>query len=366
MRLATALRAVDVRVHVIAPGAPGVPATDDFDGVTVDRFRYAPRRYENLAYTGTMAQDVATSWSARLALVGFFGAEFVRSLSAARSFEPDLIHAHWWFPSGVVATQLTPLSQKPLVTTLHGTDVRLAKSIGMSRLLFRHVMRRSSRVTTVSSWLASEVTKLVPVTSPTVAPMPVATEVFHPGSLSRSGRILFAGRLNRQKGLDHLIRALPLMRTPAALDVVGEGPSGTELRALAAELGANERIEWHGQLDRDALVGFYRTASVVVVPSTDEGLGLVAAEAQLCETPVIAFRSGGLTDVVQNHKTGVLVEPGDTAALASALDRVLAFPDEAAALGRAGRTFALSTFSPESAARQYKNIYEEALGERAT
>jgi starch synthase len=101
----------------------------------------------------------------------------------------------------------------------------------------------------------------------------------------------------------------------------------------------------------------------VIVPSTDEGLGLVAAEALLCETPVIAFRSGGLTDVIQDGTTGILVTPGDTAELAKALDGVLASPQHAADLGRAGRLFSLSAFAPESAASRYAAIYRQVIDE---
>jgi len=364
LRLAVALRDEDVHVHVVAPAADGVPAEDEIDGITVERFRYAPRKYEKLAYTGHMAQDVATSWSARLALVGFLGSDFVRAVGARRSFDPDLIHSHWWFPSGVVGTWLSSLSHKPLVTTLHGTDVRLAKKIGMSRPLFRRVLNHSARVTTVSSWLSSEVASLVSIPRPAVAPMPVATERFMPGSFREKERFLFAGRLNRQKGLEYLIRSLGKMRQHALLDIVGEGPLESELRALAAELGVADRIAWMGQLKQPELVRLYQAATALVVPSTDEGLGLVAAEALLCETPVVAFRSGGLTDVIQDEKTGILVTPGDPLELAKALDRVLENPGEAADLGKAGRMFALSAFAPESAARQYAGIYQQVLDER--
>ena len=364
LRLAIALRDEDIRVHVVAPAADGVPTEDEIDGITVERFRYAPRKYEKLAYTGNMAQDVATSWSARLALVGFFGSDFVRAVGARRSFDPDLIHSHWWFPSGVVGTWLSSLSHKPLVTTLHGTDVRLAKKIGMSRPLFRRVINQSARVTTVSNWLSSEVASLVSVPRPLVAPMPVATERFVPGVFREKERFLFAGRLNRQKGLDHLIRALAKMSQHALLDVVGEGPQEAEFRALATELGVSDRIAWMGQLKQQDLVRLYQCATALIVPSTDEGLGLVAAEALLCETPVIAFRSGGLTDVIQDDRTGILVTPGDPMDLAKALDRVLDNPTEAADLGKAGRIYALSAFAPESAARQYADIYKQVLAER--
>jgi glycosyltransferase involved in cell wall biosynthesis len=125
LRLAVALRAEDVNVHVVAPAADGVPASEEIEGVPVDRFRYAPRRYEKLAYTGNMASDVASSWTAKFALVGFLGADFVQAVRARRNFEPQVVHAHWWFPSGVVGTWVGGLSHVPLVTTLHGTDVRV-------------------------------------------------------------------------------------------------------------------------------------------------------------------------------------------------------------------------------------------------
>ncbi len=364
LRLAVALKGEDVEVQVVAPAAEGYAAEETIDGIHVQRFRYAPRRYEKLAYTGNMAQDVAASWSARLALLGFLGADFARSVSARRAFEPDVIHAHWWFPSGVVATWVAALSHRPLVTTMHGTDVRMARRVPASRPFLRNVLRRSSRVTVVSSWLASEVADIVSAPKPDVAPMPVATERFFPGGSRDANRFLFAGRLNRQKGLEHLLKAFADMNRPAMLDVVGEGAQGTELRLLASQLGISDRVVWHGQLDQRDLVRSYQKATAVVVPSVDEGLGLVAAEALLCEAPVVAFRSGGLTDVVQHDRTGILVTPGNTAELAAALDSVLDAPERAADFGRAGRMFALSAFSPESAGRRYADIYRTVTERR--
>src|SRR5256714_7049114 len=122
LRLAVALRDEGINVRVVAPAAAGLPSAEVLDGIRVERFRYAPRRYEKLAYTGNMASDVASSWTARLALVGFLGSDFVHAVRARRSFEPQLVHAHWWFPNGVVGTWVSGLAHIPLVTTLHGTD----------------------------------------------------------------------------------------------------------------------------------------------------------------------------------------------------------------------------------------------------
>ena len=362
LRLAVALRDEDVNVHVVAPAAAGLPASEEFQGVSVERFRYAPKRYEKLAYTGNMAADVASSWSAKLALVGFLGADFVQAVRARRNFEPQIVHAHWWFPNGVVGTWVGGLSHLPLVTTLHGTDVRLVRKVGVAKPLFGHVLRHSAAVTTVSRWLKDETEALVPDVHPTVAPMPVATELFGPGTSRDGKRLLFVGRLSQQKGVEHLLRAVSAMKNEVPLDVIGDGPARSSLEKMAGELGVSSRVRWHGQLSQSELPRFYQSASAVVVPSADEGLGLVAVEALLCETPVVAFDSGGLRDVIQNGKTGVLVPAGDSAALAVALDDLLARDGQGRDLGKAGRLYALSAFAPESAARRYAGIYRQVLG----
>jgi len=362
LRLAVALRAEDVHVRVVAPAAPGFPESEEIEGIHVERFRYAPRRFEQLAYTGNMASDVASSWSAKLALVGFLGSDFLHAVRARRSFEPDVIHAHWWFPNGVVGTWLGGLAHVPVVTTLHGTDVRLARTVGVAKPLFSHVLKHSAAVTTVSRWLQEETESLAPGNDPIVAPMPVATGMFSPNGARDKTRLLFVGRLTGQKGIEQLLQALGTMKLRAELDVVGDGPNRGALERLAGELGVSDRVRWHGQLSQPELPAMYRRAAAVVVPSIDEGLGLVAVEALLCEAPVVAFDSGGLRDVIQHEKTGLLVAPGDRAALAGALDDLLARDGRGADLGKAGRIYALSTFAPESAARRYADIYRKVLG----
>jgi glycosyltransferase involved in cell wall biosynthesis len=366
LRLAVALGGEGVTVRVVAPAAPGLAASEEIEGISVDRFRYAPRRYERLAYTGNMASDVATSWTAKLALVGFLGSDFVHAVRARRNFEPQVVHAHWWFPNGVVGTWVGGLAHVPLVTTLHGTDVRLARTVGVARPLFAHVLKHSAAVTTVSRWLKDETESLAPGVRPEVAPMPVSTGLFEPAQSRDARTLLFVGRLNEQKGLHHLLQAMAAMKTSAELDVVGEGPDAQKLKSLAGELGISSRVRWRGQLRQSELAPLYQRAAAVVLPSVDEGLGLVAVEALLCETPVVAFDSGGLRDVIQHEKTGLLVKAGDREALTRALDDLLRRDGRGSDLGRAGRLYALSTFAPESAARRYAEIYRQVLASNAS
>ena len=362
LRLATALRHEGIDTSVVAPGAPGVPDHSDFGDVSVARFRYAPRKYETLAYAGNMASQVQASWSARVTMLGFLGAEFRSAVRARRENEPDLVHAHWWFPNGLVGTWLSRMTNKPLVTTLHGTDVRLARSVAFSRPAFRHVMHNSAAVTAVSRWLAAEAQQVVSAPAPVVAPMPVAVELFSPGGKREKNRLLFVGRLNKQKGIELLLHAISRIPDDSmALDVVGDGEDRQALQELAQALGLGDRVTWHGALPQHKLAEFYRSASALVVPSVGEGLGLVAVEAQLCETPVVAFDSGGIPDVIQHDRTGVLVNDVDAGSLAAALISLFEREDRGASLGAAARMHALATFAPESVAKRYADIYRTAI-----
>lgn len=368
LHLANALRHERVDVRVVAPGGvtpagAALPTTETLDGVQVHRFHYAPRRLENLAYTGEMAQEVHRSWGAKLALIGFLGAGFAAATRVRREFAPHLVHAHWWFPGGLVGSWAASLGRIPLVTTLHGTDVRLARATSFARPLFRRVMHRSTATTAVSNWLAAEVREMAPGVAPLVAPMPVATTIFHPNRAREraTDRLLFVGRLNAQKGVALLLDAVARMRHRLSLDIVGDGPDEARLRAQAQDLGIADRVSWHGAQPQPALPAFYQRASTVVVPSLGEGLGLVAVEAQLCEAPVVAFESGGITDAVVQGETGLLAPPGDVDALAAAVDRLWDDPELRLGLGRAGRVAALGDFSPESTARRYATVYRSLV-----
>jgi len=145
------------------------------------------------------------------------------------------------------------------------------------------------------------------------------------------------------------------------LDVVGDGPEREALMAHAASLGLAERVRWYGALAQPALVPLYQGARALAIPSREEGLGLVAVEAQLCGTPVVAYADGGLIDVVRPEHGGTLVAVGDTRALGEALARLLADEASAHERGMAARDDMLARFSPEAVAGQYLSLYRQAV-----
>lgn len=368
LRLAVALQAHGARVHVIAPGAAGLPDRDAIEGVTIERVRYASDARMTLAYTGTMAEAVAGSWSGRVALVQLLRATRAhvhRTLDAARrAGDPfDVTHVHWWFPSGLALWKARRAGDPPLLITMHGSDVRLAANTPVAHPLMRSVLRGAAVRTAVSSWLADLAHDIAPDGAVHVAPMPVDVRHFvSPPTTARRDGILFVGRLNAQKGLADLLRAMaqPALAT-VPLHVVGDGPDRAALASLASEVGVSSRVQWHGALPQQALVPRYAGARAVVMPSRGEGLGLVAVEAQLCGTPVVAYADAGLLDVVRPEHGGTLVQVGDIASLADAIARVIERDDTVHQLGEAARAHMLARFTPDAVAARYLSLYGEAI-----
>jgi len=368
LRLAVAVRARGIETRVVAPRAAGLPAREVFEGIEVRRFRYAPERWETLAYRGDL-RDQARSPAGAMKLASLLVTAYVAGLRAAADFKPDVVHAHWVLPSGLVGLALSGWWRVPLVTTSHGTDVRLARANPIAGRIFAEVARGADAVTTVSTWLAREAAAIAPDTTPIVAPMPVLPDLFGPGgpgAVREGNRLLFVGKLNEQKGIGVLLDALTRMQTRPTLEiVVGVGSERGPTEALARSLGVADRLRWSPLLSQQDLVRRYQGATALVAPFVGEGLSLVSIEAQLCETPVVGFASGGLTDIVVPGRTGLLVPPGDAGALAAALDQVLGLADRGAGWGREGRRHALDAFGPEAAARRYEELYRQVTGRHA-
>jgi glycosyltransferase involved in cell wall biosynthesis len=166
-------------------------------------------------------------------------------------------------------------------------------------------------------------------------PWPVAAPSPAPRRSPSSRPVLvYAGRLAPEKGVDQLVEAfarLPAQVDGVRLEIVGDGPLRQHLGNAVGAAGLAERVGFHGWASQDELERAYAEAWAVVVPSRwEEPLGLVAVEAIVRGTPVVATAAGGLLEVVDHERTGLLVPRGDTLALAHALGRVVAgdaFPD---------------------------------------
>ncbi len=199
---------------------------------------------------------------------------------------------------------------------------------------------------------------------------PAGFEVVHygieagpqPPPLPGEPRLAIVGRLIPIKGHEVLFRALARARERLSgleLDVAGDGPLEHELRATVARLGLADAITFLGRVAPVAPV--LERAQLVVVPSFGEGFGMVALEAMERGRPVIASAVGGLPEIVDDGRTGVLVPPGDVEALSEAIVGLAGDSARAAAMGAAGRARALGEFSQERCTDRIEALYGAAL-----
>ena len=178
--------------------------------------------------------------------------------------------------------------------------------------------------------------------------------------------IVTVANLRKEKGHDVLLRAIAaLSRSHGDLTfvVAGDGPRGAELRALASSLGIADRVRFSGHVDDvPALLG---QADAFVLPSLSEAFPNAVIEAMAASLPVIASAVGGLLDLVDHGRTGLLVPPSDPGALAAAIESLVADPARAAQIGAAAREDVASRYSFDRMVHTFEDLYLTQLGHTA-
>ena len=178
--------------------------------------------------------------------------------------------------------------------------------------------------------------------------------------------MLFVGSLIPRKGLPFLIGAArKIVKEKAEIKflIVGEGPLKNQLiNTLSAE-NLSGNFKFLGNLKDDALSAAYNCADVFVLPSIQEGQGIVLLEAQSSAVPVVAFDVGGVNEAVLSGETGLLVERGNTGALADAIMRLLTDRALREKMGAKGRQFVMENFTWDICAQKMLHVYREALAD---
>lgn len=188
------------------------------------------------------------------------------------------------------------------------------------------------------------------------------TELFSPDARAprRPHEILCIGRASDpNKGIRTLIEALARLPDPLRLTLVDQGDLAL---GWAREAGCADRVDVVGRVPIEELVGLYRRASMVVVPSRHEGFGLPAAEAMACGTPVVATRAGALAEVVETGRGGILVPIDDPVALAAAIEQLAEQPERREALGARARPRIEAAYAWRHIAARTVEVYAELLG----
>lgn len=302
----------------------------------------------------------------------------------------DLVHTHL-YAANVVGRTAARLCGLPVVSTLHDADYEPITRLGNPGLsAWKHAVLRAvdratlqlaqAEVVAVSQYVADSARRRLGARPErtTVIHNAVDTEVFRPGSSDERAParrelglspaeplVLAVGRMTPQKGhgvlLDALARVSP-SSPPPRLALVGDGDLRPALEARARELGIADRVLFLGV--RSDVPDLMRAADLLVLPSLHEGFGLVLAEAMACALPVVGSDTGPVPEIVENGRSGILFPPGDAAALAAALARLIDSPGLRAALGAQGRERAVAEFSFATMIGRLESLYERIVAGR--
>jgi len=345
-------------VRVVTAAFGGLPRRETVDGYEVRRLPALRRHADHCS---------------PLEMLSFLASACLALPAMAREFRPDACVAFFGIPCGPAAWALRMLRGVPYVVSLRGGDVPgfqpydLAGYHRLTGPLIRFLWRRAVHVVANSHGLADLARRSAGATPIRMIPNGVNTALFTPADeVSREGavRLVFVGRLVRQKGLDVLLSALARLPESACfeLTIVGDGPLRRDLTERALRLGLGERVRFAGWVGREDMPGTLRQADAFVFPSRDEGMPNAVLEAMASGLAVAATRIAGNEELVVDGVTGFLVPPDDPAALAGALARLVGDRNLCWRLGAAGREKVAREYSWRVVAEAYLALCRPAAG----
>jgi glycosyltransferase involved in cell wall biosynthesis len=370
-------QAVAARGHLVDVLVPHHPDLRRPPGerVRVLSYRYAPREEWSLwGYAQSLDSDVRVRRGMYLLapLVALALRRALGSLLGERRY--DVVHAHWVVPNAAMVTDIVAAHRVPLVVSAHGSDIFLAERSATVGLFARSTLERAARVTACSDDLRRRAVALgAAERRTTTVPYGVDAAAFASpadadvrerlGAPPGARLVLGLGRLVEKKGFGTLVEAaagLPGVHVAIA----GAGDLHDALARRIAETAAPVRLV--GPLDRAAVARALGAADMVAVPSVVDragnvdGLPNTLLEAMAAGRAVVASRVAGIPDVVEDGVNGLLVPPGDVAALRAALARLGADDGLRERLGRAARDTALRRHGWDKAGRRFEECYAEA------
>ena len=369
-------------VHLVAPWHPLITRPNVEDGVSFHFFRYAPT--DSLCvfgYASGMRADTDLRRSAWAVAPLAVASGIWKAWRVAEKRKATIVHAHWVIPGGVIGAAAR--GHRPLILSLHGSDVYVAERHRAVGRAARAVFARAEWVTACSDDLRARALRLgaSPARSETL-PYGVDTRRFAPDAAARAdlrrtldlgpGPVVFsAGRLVRKKGFEYLIDAVRDLAgelPDVQLILAGAGDLHEELTARAA--ASRLPVRFLGNQSQDQIARLAAAADVIAIPSVRDDAGNVdglpnfALEALASATPVVATTAGGLPQAITDDVTGRLVPERDVRALSQAILALIRDRERARALGAAARRHVEHAFGWARVAERLEQVYDAAATRR--
>ncbi len=299
----------------------------------------------------------------------------VKMAEVSRDFALDVLHVHYAVPhatAAMLACAMLPRKQRPsVVTTLHGTDTTLLGRDTGYQPAIRHALTHSNAVTAVSHWLAAETRRLIDFHGKIDVihnfftprrPTRTRAEVRRDLGLKDEAMILHLSNLRPVKRIDLLLDAAARIQPRTSFKlVILAGDDFTPFVSHVRRLGIEDRVIVRARVNE--IEDYLQAADLGLFTSESESFGLSILEAMCFGCPSVSTSVGGIPEVVEANKSGVLVPPGDADALARAVESLLGDPRRRAALGRAGQKRARTLFTADEIVPRYEALYRRVRGE---
>jgi len=301
-----------------------------------------------------------------------------RMAEVAEFYQLDLLHVHYAIPhsvSALLARQLIESRGKklPFVTTLHGTDITLVGLDPSYLPITRFAIQQSDGVTSISSHLRDHTRSAFDITSEIEVIRNFVNIDFYRREPEQVAMRRPKYASSDEKLFIHLSNFRPVKRVvdavkvfarvahvmPARLMLVGDGPDRSSAEHLAMRLGVRDRVHFLGK--QDDVHELLPLADLMLMPSEMESFGLAALEAMSCNVPTIATRVGGVPEVIDDGKNGLLYEVGDVQGMANGAIDLLSDPQRYAAFSTAARAAAVERFSSQQVIPLYEEYYQRVI-----
>jgi teichuronic acid biosynthesis glycosyltransferase TuaC len=274
--------------------------------------------------------------SANLALFLYFISVFMESLNVRRKFEFDIIHAHFAYPDGTSSVLLSKIFNKPVVLTVHGSDINEFPNKNVLRRLVIYTLNHANHVVAVSESLKQNIIKLgIDENKVTVIPNGYDPKIFNISDKEKCRTklgipqnkkiLLFVGNLVDIKGVNYLIEAMAKIikqEKDVLLIIIGEGDRKEKLKLLSKSYTLENYIVFVGSQKHTNIPLWFNACDLFVLPSVSEGFGIVLIEAAACGKPIVASNVGGIPEA-SNPIARKLVPPKNPEALAISILEML-------------------------------------------
>ena len=333
----------DSDCYVLAPHAEGTETSEILEGVRVKRYRYmTPVSWQKISGLGIVDKIRKNKFLALL-VPFFLAAQLITLIRTIREYRPHVLLVHWIIPQGFVAVIARMFFPRlGILLFSHGGDVALIKKNFIFKRIGKFVLERADKVVSVSSFGQQIMANISRLSKKDIEILSMGVDEteyskcreFRAKNLKNLTKcLLFIGRIEEKKGLLYLLEAMPriLKKHPdVVLKVIGTGSLKEEMEDISRRLNLEKNVTFIGAVDHSQIPRYFEEVMIFVVPSVDleedvEGLPTVIPETIAASVPIVATDAGGITDIIEDDVTGILVEQRNSIQLA---DKIIALIED--------------------------------------